>query len=156
MNSQFRPAIVAVALGLLAVGVLGLRLACTSADLSAVHRNEELEQLREATFSRVEVRQRVVRQVIDRRRTLAEALERFQELDREWPDFSGQASEARAGRTEDEWAYQHILVIVEESLRERPEKAAAVLRRLEKEYRQLHADRQTPSTGATERTEQSR
>ncbi|HEY7308918.1 MAG TPA: hypothetical protein VH643_06065 [Gemmataceae bacterium] len=156
MNSQLRPAIVAVALGLLAVCVFGLRLACTPADLSALHRNEELEQLREATFHRVGARQRMVRELIDRRRSLAQALERFEELDRDWPDFSPQAAEERAGRSEDEWAYQHILVIVRESLRDRPEEAAAVLRRLEKDYRQLQADGQTPSTGAMERTEQSR
>ncbi|HEY7154534.1 MAG TPA: hypothetical protein VH575_11290 [Gemmataceae bacterium] len=70
--------------------VFSLRFACNPADWSAIiQRREELDQLREASLRRIEVKLRVVREVIDGRLTLAEAIEEFRELDqeleREWP-----------------------------------------------------------------------
>ena len=137
MNPLIWTAIVAVVLGLLVVCVFSLRFACSPADLSAIHRNEELEQLRAATLRRVDARQRVVREVIDRRRTLAEAIERFQELDREWPDYS-EVLPAWAESSHEE-RYRCLLNMVKASLRDRPEELSALLRRLEHEYQQRRA-----------------
>jgi hypothetical protein len=52
--------------------------------------------------------------------------------------------------------YRCITWIVRRLLRDRPEEAAAVLCRLEKDYQQLRAGRQMPSTISTERTERNR
>ncbi|HEY7312648.1 MAG TPA: hypothetical protein VH643_25005 [Gemmataceae bacterium] len=146
MNTSIRTAIVAVVVSVLAVCVFSLRFACTPADLSAIHRNEKLEQLRAATFRRVEVRQRMVRELIDRRRTLAEAIERLEELDREWPDYSEASPRVPALGTREERSYRYIRADAEEILRDRPEEAAAVLRRLEEEYQQLRAGEPVPSS----------
>ena len=148
MNPLIRTATIAIVVSVLAVCVVSLRFACTPADLSAIRsairRNEELEHLREATFRRLEARRRVVREVIDRRCTLAEALERFEELDQEWPDYREVDSRLRALGSR-EWSYRRILVIVEEILHDRPEEASAVLRRLEKEYQHQRVGEPLPS-----------
>jgi len=82
----------------------------------------------------------------------------FQELDREWPDSLPKLSEIRALKwpSEVEGHYQYIIAIVEELLRGRPEEAAAVLRRLDKDYQQLQTSTQTPSTAPREQTERHR
>src|SRR5262249_55605118 len=129
MNPLIWTAIVAVVLGLLVVCVFSLRFACSPADLSAIHRNEELEQLRAATLRRVDARQRVVREVIDRRRTLAEAIERLEELDREWPDYSEKVPEVPPLGTREERSYRYLRQEVEAILRDRPEEVTSVLRR---------------------------
>jgi len=49
-------------------------------------RNEQLEQLREATFRRIKTKWQLAEEVIARRRGLAEAIEQFRDLDRQWPD----------------------------------------------------------------------
>jgi hypothetical protein len=141
MNPLIRTATIAIVVSVLAVCVVSLRFACSPADLSAIRRSEELEQLQEATFRRLEARRRVVRELIDRRFTLAEALERFEELDQEWPDYREVGPRIRALGSGEEWSYRHILAIVEEILHDRPEEAAAVLRRLEKEYQRHHVRR---------------
>jgi hypothetical protein len=155
MNTLLRPASVAVVSGLLALLVFGLRYACNPADWSAIiQRREELDQLEAATLRRIEVRQRVVDEVIDGRRTLAEAIERFQELDREWPDHSEATPDWAESRYE--IRYRGILAMVKASLRDRPEKLSALLRRLEHEYRQRRAGELAPPPAMTKRTEQSR
>jgi hypothetical protein len=95
--------------------------------------------------------------VIAQRCSLSEALTRSQELEREWPGYTARQSMSH-GR---EWPnperrYRCITLRVEVILKDRPEEAAAVLRRLEKEYQQLQAGKHTPSTAPTERTERSR
>src|SRR5262249_47631748 len=107
-------------------------------------------------------KEQVVRDVIAQRCSLKEALARFQELDRELdrvqPASFPKVSEIRAQKwpSELEGRYQSIITRVEDLLRGRPEEAAAVLRRLDKDYQQLQAGTQTPSTAPTERTERSR
>jgi hypothetical protein len=145
MNPLIRTATIAIVVSVLAVCVVSLRFACPPVDLSAIRRNEELEQLREATFRRLEARRRVVREVIDRRCTLAEAVERFEELDQEWPDYREVDPRIRALGSREEWSYRRILVIVEEILHDRPEEASAVLRRLEKEYQHQRVGEPLPS-----------
>ena len=131
MNPLIRTASIAVVVSVLAGCVFSLRFAWTPADLSAIHRNEELEQLRAATYRRVDARRRVVRAVIDRRRTLAEAIERLEELDQKWPNYSEAVPEVSTLGTREERHYRYLLGEVEEILRDRAEDAAAVLRRLE-------------------------
>ena len=100
--------------------------------------------------------------MIAQRCSLREALARFQELDREfdrdWPDSFSKQSEIRARKwpSEVERHYQYIIAVVEDLLCGRPEEAAAVLRRLDKDYQQLQTNAQTPSTAPMERTEPSR
>ena len=119
-----------------------------------IQRGEELERLDEATLRRIEARQRVVDEVIDGRRSLAEAIERFQELDRECPDYS-KVIPAWA-ESSHERRYRCLLAMVKGSLRDRPEELSALLRRLEHEYQQRPAGELAPPAAMTKRTEQSR
>jgi hypothetical protein len=52
--------------------------------------------------------------------------------------------------------YQYIIARVESLLDDRPEEAAAVLRRLEKDYQQLQTSTQTTSTAPMEGSERHR
>jgi hypothetical protein len=52
--------------------------------------------------------------------------------------------------------YQYITTRVKRLLDDRPEEAAAVLRRVEKDYQQLQTNTQTPSTAPRERPERHR
>ena len=73
--------------------------------------------------------------------SLAEAIERFRELDRQWPDArAGTKNLKDPGMSQDEsdgWAVIHQ---VRQVPTDRPEEAAAVAGRLEKELQRLLAD----------------
>jgi hypothetical protein len=157
MNAMLRPVLVGSVLGLLAVSLVGLRFACSRVDFQEVCRSEDLEQRQRATARRLEAMQQVVQELIAQRRTLAEAIARFQEVDHEWPEYTAKLQK-RFGRewSGEEKAYRFILSTVQDLLRDRPEEAAAVIGRLEKEYQQLQAGKRTPSTVKTERIEPSR
>lgn len=150
MNSLIRPVLVAGLASVLAVCFFGLPFVCSPVDVSAFQRGEEQEQLRRATNRRLEARHYMVRAVIERRCTLEEAIAQLQELDHEWPDYSASRSKVPVSR--EEWSYRFLRAEVEEALQDRPEELAAVLRRLEEDYRQLQAGRRTPGTAATERS----
>ena len=154
MNTLIRPLLVAGFASLLEVCLFGLRFPCSPVNVSAFQRSEELEQLRQATLRRMEARRDVVRAVIARCCTLEEAIEQLQELDHEWPDYS--ASRSKVPVSGEEWSYGFLRAEVEEALHGRPEEAAAVLRRLEKDYQQLQAGMPTLSTAARERTKGNR
>ncbi len=152
MNALLRTAVAAVALAALPVCVFGLRLASDPAGLvglrdmmRAAYRDEELQGLRQATFRRLASQRRVVQEVIARRRSLGEALAAFRDLEREWPDYLEVSR--RAWPSEEERHYQCITGMAQSLLGERPAEAAAALRRLEQEYRQLRAGR--PAVSAT-------
>jgi hypothetical protein len=145
---MLRPLIVGCGVGLLAVCAFGLRFACPPTDSREADRRAELERLSRATFDRVGAKEQVVRDLIDRRCTLAEAIEAFRELDRRWPDYR---TVPLADRNQDRKAYRYIRAMVEQTLRDRPEQASAVLSRLEKEYEKLRTDRQWPSGAQEER-----
>lgn len=153
MNTLMRPVLVAGFASVLAVCVFGLRFACSPVDVSAFQRNEELNQSLRATFRRMEARRQVVRELIDRRCTLAEAMEQFQELDEALPDFLVATPEVPTGGSNQERRYRLLREEVETILHNRPAELSEVLRRLEKEYQQLPSDRPPPSTAAKERTE---
>jgi hypothetical protein len=103
--------------------------------------------MRQATLARLEARDQVVRDLIAQRYTLAEAIEQFLELDRQWPDL---ISKVQHGRSDEERIYEHIRFMVENMLHDHPEQASIVLGRLEQEYKKLRTERRTPSAAEKE------
>jgi hypothetical protein len=140
-------------LGVLALGAVALDPACRllssfggrSANRGSVaeqiDRNEELDQWKEAMRHRREAKAHVAAEVIARRRSLAEAIERFRALDREWPEnHRGPRTPEDFGMSQDEWDGRAVLDYVRRVLADRPAEAAAVADRLEKELRELLAE----------------
>ena len=121
-------------------------------------RTERLKQLRDASHRRAEAKRQVAAEVIARQRSLAEALEQFRELDRQWPDIrTGIKKPEDQWMTEDEWDGRMVIEQVRQILADRPDEAAAVADRLEKELQELLADRKkVPPAPAEPRTERSR
>jgi hypothetical protein len=161
MNAVLRQAIVVLVVIPFAVSLLGLRFACTWTDLAkivqAALRDEELEQSRRPTYHRIDARKETVRDLIAQRCSLSQALAHFGELDGEHPEVLMELSRKRSGYGSDtEWNYQYIVVLVKDLLENHPDEAAIVLRRLEKEYQQLRADRNRPSAMPAKRSERSR
>ena len=150
MNAMMRPVILGCFMGLLAVGVFGLRFACTPIDFREDLRSAELDKMRRANRDRRQARDHVVRALIAARCTLAEAIAQFLELDRQWPEV---ISKVLAYRFQEERVYQNLRLRVQEMLHDHPDQAAIVLRRLEREYEKLRSERQTPSTTAKEPAE---
>jgi hypothetical protein len=85
-------------------------------------------------------------------------MQRLQEGDREleqiWPAFY--TIKQKEWASEEDRYYHLIHEYAEEILRERPEELAAALRRLQRDYQQLQANRQRPSTAATDSRERNR
>lgn len=140
MNAIMRLVSVGCFMGLLAVGVFGLRLACTPMDLREVNRSAELEDMRRATDARLKAKDQVVSHLIAQRHTLAEAIEQFLELDRQWPDL---VSKVQDSQSQQERTYQYIRWKIENKLHDRPDQASIVLRRLEQEYEKLCGNSQS-------------
>jgi hypothetical protein len=105
-------------------------------------RKEQLDQ-REAVLRRLrQAKRTVAAEVVARRRSLAEAIEQFRALDREWPEsLIAPHGPADLGMSEDEWDGRHVLYFVQLVLADRPDEAAAVADRLEKELQKCLADR---------------
>jgi hypothetical protein len=103
---------------------------------------EQLDQGKDALRRRREAKWQVAEEVIARRRSLAEAIERFRALDRQGPPGRLEAQKIEDFRmSEDEWDYQRVINYVREILGDRPDEADAVIARLEKELQELLADR---------------
>jgi hypothetical protein len=117
-----------------------------------------LDQWKEAMRHRREAKAHVAEEVIAGRRSLAEAIELFRALDREWTEnHRGPRTPEDFGMSEDEWDGRNVLDYVRRVLADRPDEAAAVAGRLEKELQQLLADRKkSRPTPADPRTEGSR
>ena len=107
-----------------------------------IARNEQLDEQEAALRRQRQAKRLVAAEVIAGRRSLAEAIEEFRALDREWPDF-GPAPHwpADVGMSADEGAGRNVLYFVRLVLADRPDEAAAVADRLEKELQKLLADR---------------
>jgi hypothetical protein len=150
MNAMMRPVIIGCFMGLLALCVFGLRFSCTAPDFQEQIRSAKLAEMRRANLDRLEARDQVVRALIAQRCTVAEAIEQFLELDRQWPDV---ISKVLAYQSQEERVYQNIRLRVKEMLHDHPEQASIVLRRLEQEYEKLRADGQTRSAAETEPVE---
>jgi hypothetical protein len=154
MSKFIPPAAVVLGLGVLALGLAASDLTCRhlyhpsgnagfrSPPVEELLRQERLKQWKEATFRRLEAKRDVAVEVIARRCSLAEAIAQFRALDEQWPRSRPQMQMPR-GLTmpEDEWDGQNVLSAVQQVLAERPDKATAVVDHLEKELRQLLAER---------------
>jgi hypothetical protein len=151
MNALLRPAVVVMIVAPLAVCLLGLRFTCALADLGELMREarhaEELEWMQRATFRRMESKRQVVQEVIAGRCSLSEALAWFRGLERECPEYAAVVSKRCGPQGPDaERLYRNITALVRDLLGDRPAAAAAVLRRLEEDYRRLRAGRQATAT----------
>ena len=170
MNTLLRLAAGVLCLGVLALGIVLFDLvgpltyprrgeSDVRVSLAAeLARTERLKQLRDASHRRAEAKRQVAAEVIARQRSLAEALEQFRELDRQWPDIrTGIKKPEDQWMTEDEWDGRMVIEQVRQILADRPDEAAAVADRLEKELQELLADRKkVPPAPAEPRTERSR
>jgi hypothetical protein len=153
---------VALVVALLALGVFGLRLACSPSDyrelVQASRRREDLRERERASLRLRQLHKQAVQEWIAQRCTLAETMQRLQEGDREleqiWPAFY--TIKQKKWASEEDRYYHLIHEYAEEILQERPEELAAALRRLEGDYRKLQAGRQRSSTAATDRRERNR
>jgi probable HAF family extracellular repeat protein len=153
MNALLRPAVAALVLAPLAVCAFSLRFASDPAGLAGLRhllrearRDDDLRRLERATLRREEARRQVVQELLAGRCGLGEALGRFRELDREWPDCATPLPKALTGAwaSEEERHYWLLTKLVQDLLGERPEELAAALGRLEEDYRQLRAGRPAP------------
>jgi hypothetical protein len=154
MNALLRPAVGALTVATLAAGLFGLRFAYGLADLGELMREirhaEELEWRQRATFRRMESRRQVVQEVIAGRCSLSEAVAWFRGLEGECPEYARVAAKLCGPPGPDaERHYRNLTALVRDLLGERPEEAAAVLRRLEEDYRRLWAGRQATATAPT-------
>jgi hypothetical protein len=105
-------------------------------------RTERLKQLRDASYRRVEAKWQVAKEVIAGQRSLAEAIEQFRDLDRQWPDIrTGIKKPELLWMSEDECDGWVVIRQVEQVLANRPAEATEVVGRLEKELQELLADR---------------
>jgi hypothetical protein len=102
---------------------------------------EEVGRLEQALKNREEERKQAVQELLSQQRTLAETLQRFQELNQQWPDLNALARVAGAEESDEEIAYRLIIWYIKIALSERSEELPVVLRRLENDYQQLHSGR---------------
>jgi len=114
-------------------------------------RGEQLQQLREASYRRFGAKWQIAEEVIAGRRSLAEAMRQFRQLDRQWPDLRSEIKKPEdLWMTEDEWDGRAVIEQVRQVLADRPNEAAAFAGRLEKELQQLLADRKKRSPAPAE------
>jgi hypothetical protein len=121
-----------------------------------IARKEELDQQEAALRRQRQAKRTVAAEVLARRRSLAEAIEQFRALDREWPELrSALPTPEELGLSAEEEGGRDVLYFVQLVLADRPEEAAAVVGRLEKELQQLLAERKKPRPALPDpRTEQ--
>jgi hypothetical protein len=150
MSAMMRPLIIGCFMGLLAVGVFSLRFACPAPDFQEEIREAKLVGMRRETLIRLEARDQVVRDLIAQRCTLTEAIEKFLKLDPPWPYL---VPKVPPGHSPQEKSYQYICFLVEAKMHVHPEQASIVLRRLERDYEKLRAQRQAPSATKKEGAE---
>jgi hypothetical protein len=102
-------------------------------------RHERLEAERKEVFRRIEVRERVLAAVIDNRLTLCEAAAHFRVLDAKAlrkESFREFMRHSYPGRSDDECLCHRVIAYVQESLKDRPRKAASVTKRLQAQLRE--------------------
>jgi hypothetical protein len=121
-------------------------------------RSERLKQMHEASFRRLGAKWQIAQEVIAGRRSLAEAMELFRDLDRQWPDIrTGMKKPEDLWMSEDEWDGRAVIEQVRQVLANRPDEDTAVAGRLEKELQQLLAERKKRPPAPTDpQTERSR
>lgn len=102
-------------------------------------RHDRLEAKRKEVFRRIAARERVLTAVIDDRLTLCEAAAHFRVLDakvvtQEW--FREFMRQSYPGRSDDERLCHRVIAYVQDSLKDRPRKAASVTKRLQAQLRE--------------------
>lgn len=102
----------------------------------------EGERLEKALEHRQEARRQAVQKLFSQRCTLAQTLQRFQELNQEWPDIRAISRVAWEEKSDEEIAFRLILVYVRMVLSGQSEKLTVVLRRLQEDYQQLQSSKQ--------------
>jgi len=166
MNQLIRLTFGLLCLGLLALGITVSHLACPlrwdgdnrPSITEQRGREEKLKQLHDATRRREQAKWQVAQEVIARRRNLAEAIEQFQALDRDWPEgrLRFQTPED-FGMSEYEWDGWSVIYWVRQVLTDRPGEATKVVGCLEKELHELlQARKKRHPAPADPRTEGSR
>lgn len=166
MNAQIRSAFVVAVVFLVVVYSFAAPLVGDPAGLRelirGLRRGEELQQFQRITTRHFKAKEHVVREVIAQRCSLSKALARLQELDyewieeleRDWPDSAIGISEGLQQKWSDtDHYYRSITALAEELLGSRSDEAAAVLRRLGKEYQRLQASRQPSSIASSKHRE---
>jgi hypothetical protein len=134
---------VAIIVFLLTVEVFILRYVCDFRGMQTViHQAEELEQLHEAVLHLEQSQHQAVQEWIAQRCTLAQTMQRFQELEQEMDQTSPAYTRKmrKISKLPDE--ERHYLLIrerVESILHDRPGELALALRPLERDYQQLQA-----------------
>ena len=154
MSKFLRLAAGVLCLGVLALGVVVFEPSCLihfphrldpdkrASMAEEIARHEQLDEQETALRRQRQAKRRVAAEVIAERRSLAEAIEQFQALDREWPDFGPTPHwPADLGLSAEEWSGRDVLYFVRLVLADRPDEAAAVVDHLEKELQQLLAER---------------
>jgi hypothetical protein len=106
---------------------------------------EYLDQIDDALRRRRESKWHMAEQVVAGRLSLAEAMERFNALDREWPPGRLRLPETLK-MSDEEWDGWGVLHYVKFVLQSRHEDTVAVLSRLKKELRELLAAPGEPRT----------
>jgi hypothetical protein len=165
MSKFLRLAAGVLCVGVLALGVVAFHFGCPRTDPPSNDpnlrssmpeegaRKEQLDQLEDAIRRRREAKRRVAEEVIARRCSLAEAIEQFLVLDRQWPKLDLWITKPEDGwLSPDEWAGRNVLHFVQRLLIARPDEAAAVAGRLEKELQELLADRKMDRLVPAERS----
>jgi hypothetical protein len=163
MSKLMRFAAGVLCVGVLALGVVYFDPACPltypapwdpdrrNSMAEELTRREHLKELHEATFRRIQAKWQIAEEVIAGRRSLAEAIEQFRDLDRQWPEIrSGAEIPELQWMSEDEWDGRTVIDQVRQVLADRPDEAAEVAGRLEKELQQLLTDRKKRSPAPAE------
>jgi hypothetical protein len=105
-------------------------------------REAQLKQELEDLNRYVEAKRQVAKEVIAGQRSLAQAIEAFRKLEQPWIPASYQEQTLKRLRiSEEEWRGRKVIYFVRRVLSDRPDEAAAVADRLEKELLKLLADR---------------
>ena len=166
MNQLLRLTSGFLCLGLLVLGITISQLACPlrwnggqSPSLAEESgREAELQQSFEALRRQRQAKRQVAEEVMAQRRSLAQAIEQFRALDREWPELrSALPTPEELGLSAEEEGGRDVLYFVQQVLADRPGEAAKVVSRLEKELQELLAKRKKRHPApADPRTEQGR
>jgi hypothetical protein len=147
MSNFIRLAACIPCLGVLALAVLSYKLlpernAFLPTWPEILSRKEQVNQLEEELDRSWEAKRQVAKEVIAGRRSLAEAIEAFRELEQPWIPARQQEQTLKVLRmSEVEWRGRKVIYIARRVPADRPDEAAVVADRLEKELQKLLADR---------------
>jgi hypothetical protein len=170
MSKLLRLAAAVLCVGVLALGAVFFDPACLhtypalwdpirrDSMAETLARSELLKQLHEASYRRLGAKWQIAKEVIAGQRSLAEAMEQFRALDRQWPDLRSESKRPEdLWMSEDEWDGRAVIDQVRQVLADRPAEADAAAGRLEQELQQLLAGRKKrPPAPVDPRTGQNR